>query len=278
MAWSDRRYAQEGPLFGAPQKSATFWIVVVTIAIQVLIWLIGGAARGAGTQRIYSWFELEWSQLLGFQVWRYITYLFLHGSPGHLLWNMLILYFMGQMLEPHFGRKRFTQIYLCLGAFAALGYPIEEAFHAPPHLPVVGASGAILGLVGLFGAKFPRAEVRLIFIPVTGAAMAAIIIGMNILTVIAYPEGTGTATGVHLAGAAAGIFYGLCWSRVELFLDTAKHQRERKKASREADRKMADNREMDRILEKISEHGMGELTEEERDFLRRQSERLKSRS
>ena len=280
MAWSDRQYAQEGPLYGASRKSATFWLIAITVGVQVLIWLIGGGANGIGTHRVNQWFRLEWSQLFGFQIWRYLSYLFLHGGIGHLMWNMVFLYFMGRTLEPHFGRKRFVILYLSLGAFSALGFPIHELFYDPPHGSVIGASGAIMGLLGFFGSRFPRSEVRLLFVPVTfkAAMVVGVFIGLDVLRLIAYPEGTGTAVGVHLAGAAGGVLYGFFGARVELMFDAARHQREQKKARKEADLRLSENQEMDRILAKISEQGMGELTEEERDFLRRQSERLKSRS
>lgn len=279
MAWSDRRYADSGsPLFASSQWSATLWIIAITVAVQVVIWLVGGGMRGSGTYTAMSWLDLQWNELLGPQIWRWVTYVFLHGSVGHLFWNMLLLYFMGRMLEPHMGRKRFTIVYLTFGALAGLGYPIRGAFLDGPHPGVIGASGAIMGLVGLFGARFPRAQVLLLFVPVTGAAMAAIIVGIDVLSLIATPEGSGTAVGVHLAGASVGVIWGLWSTRLELVVTQMAQQRRRRSKQKEQARLQADNAEMDRILEKISSQGMGELTDAERDFLRRQSERLKGRS
>ncbi|MFT7616822.1 MAG: membrane associated rhomboid family serine protease [Planctomycetota bacterium] len=280
MAWSDRQYSDNGPLYGgmSSQKSVCFWIIAVTVAIQAVIWVAGAGARGEGAARVVDWFALEWDYLFSLQLWRYVTYIFLHGGVGHLFWNMFLLYLMGQMLEPHMERRQFLIVYLGLGVVAAFGYPIEAAFQDPPHRGVIGASGSIMGLVALFGARFPRVEVRMIFVTVTGAGFAAIMIGLDILSLMASPGGTGTAHGVHLAGAAGGLVYGLWWTKIEIFFGAAKVHRERKKAGKMAAQKHADAEEMDRILEKISAEGIGELTEAERDFLRQQSERLKSRS
>lgn len=278
MSWSDRQYAQEGPLYGKPQRSATAWLIIITVAVSVLVWLLGGSVTGRGTAVINDIFSFQWRDWRGLQVWRYLSYLFLHGSPGHLFWNMLLLFMMGRMLEPHLGRKRFVQVYLALGAVAAFGFPLEALFTDANPKSVIGASGAIMGLVAVFGAKFPKAQVNMMIVTVSGAAMAAFIIGMDLLNVIAYQRATNTAVGVHFMGAAAGVVYGLFWPRFELRFSAAKENRQRKVAQKEANRRLADNKEMDRILAKISAHGMGELTEDERDFLRRQSDRLKSRS
>ncbi len=277
MSWSDRQYAQEGPLFGKPQRSATAWLIIITVAVSVLVWLLGGSVTGRGTALINDIFSFQWRNWRGLQVWRYLTYLFLHGGPSHLFWNMLLLYMMGRMLEPHLGRKRFVVVYLSLGAIAAFGFPLEALVIDANPRSVIGASGAIMGLVAVFGAKFPRAQVNMIIVTVSGAAMAAFIIGMDLLNVIAYQRATSTAVGVHFMGAAAGVVYGLFWPQFELRFRAARENRQRKVAKIEASRRQADNKEMDRILAKISEQGMGELTESERDFLRRQSERLKSR-
>ena len=281
MAWSDRQYPQDdrGPLFGSPQKTGTFWLIAITFAVQVVIWLFGGGQSGVGTSVVSDWFALTWEHLLSFQIWRYVTYMFLHGDVMHVLLNMMVLYFMGRMLEPHFGRKTFITLYLVFGAIAALGHPIYSLLLTdPPYRGVIGASGATMALVALFGARFPRAQVVFFFIPMTGAGMAALIVGIDIIQVIASQGNSGTAHGVHLAGAAAGLVYGLYGNKMDIFVQTMKHKRQRKIEVADATRKQADKLELDRILEKISAQGMGELTDKERDFLKRTSERLKSKS
>lgn len=93
--------------------------------------------------------------------WGVVTHMFLHGGWGHLLGNMLFLWIFGDNMEDAFGHKNFGIFYLlsgfCAGAFQ---------FYADPsaNIPMIGASGAIAGVLGGYLLLYPRARVDILFI------------------------------------------------------------------------------------------------------------------
>ena len=278
MAWSERPYEREygSPMSGPATWSGTIWLIAVTVGVQVLIWA-GGGTFGPAARAAIEWFSVREGRFFSFELWRPFTYLFLHGGVGHLFWNMLILFFMGRAIEPEFGRKRFIILYIAYGYVAAYGFALQGVIGTlAPGAPAIGASGAILGLVVTFGFRFPDARVFLMFVPVTGKVLALIMVGLDLLGILASQGTSGTAYSIHLAGAAAAAGYCFVWPRLEVHWLSLLASRERDRARRVAERRRVDEQEMDRILEKISDRGMAELTEREREFLRRQSERLKS--
>ena len=122
MSWSDRRYGLDNltPSGGGPR--GTYWIIGVTFGVTVLVWL----AAPIGTQGfsdVVDMFAVHSDHLL--QPWRPLTYQLLHASVGHIFFNMLLLFFMGTMLESHFGMKRFITLYACFGIAGALGVFLE---------------------------------------------------------------------------------------------------------------------------------------------------------
>ena len=89
-----------------------------------------------------------------------LTYQFSHASVSHLLGNLYLLYVFGKDLELRWGRWRYLAFYLITGALAGLGH----AWHtAEPWTPLIGASGAIAGLLGAYLVTFPKARVGLVF-------------------------------------------------------------------------------------------------------------------
>jgi len=85
-----------------------------------------------------------------------LTSMFLHGSWLHLLGNMLFLWIFGDNIEDAFGRSRFLLLYLSAGVVALL---LHAFFYPTSNVPLVGASGAISGILGAYLVLFPRARV-----------------------------------------------------------------------------------------------------------------------
>jgi len=101
------------------------------------------------------WFEL-WPLTSGaFLPWQLLSYVFLHGSFTHLLFNMLGLWMFGGELERVWGPKRYTQILVASALTAAL-VQLLFTWIMGTHSPTVGASGAIFGLLLSFGMLFPN--------------------------------------------------------------------------------------------------------------------------
>jgi membrane associated rhomboid family serine protease len=139
-------------------------------------------------------------------VWQVFTYMFLHGSPIHLFFNMYALFLFGRPLEERWGKGEFVFFYLCTGVGAGIVTFIWNLMSAPL-IPTIGASGAIFGVVLAFGLEFPETVLLLFFIIPVRAKYAALIFGGIELVMIL----TGTMGGIghftHLAGLLFGYVY-----------------------------------------------------------------------
>jgi membrane associated rhomboid family serine protease len=140
------------------------------------------------------------------------TAMFLHGSWMHLIGNMLYLWIFGDNIEDRLGHGRFVAFYFVCGAVAALGQGLMD-----PHseVPMIGASGAISGVLGAYLVLFPRAKV-LVLLPLlvifyTVRVPAVVVLGLwfagqlvSSLAVSSGPAG-GVAFAAHVGGFAAGV-------------------------------------------------------------------------
>lgn len=130
--------------FAPSRPLVTMALIVINVAVFFAQVLSGDGGLGARSGQLYSEGALR-----GFEVhldgewWRMLTAGFLHADPMHLIFNMIGVYFLGQLLEPALGSVRFAAIYfasLLAGSFGALVLD--------PDVPVIGASGAVFGLLG----------------------------------------------------------------------------------------------------------------------------------
>lgn len=139
-----------------------------------------------------------------------LTWFFNHGSTMHILFNMIVLISIGPLMESVLGEKRFLAFYLFCGLVGGL----FVAFLDPGIVPVVGASGALFGLILAFGMYFPNQKLLLFFfLPVR--AMQLVIWGAIISGVLVVLEAIGMDLGAlggishfgHLTGMAAGMLF-----------------------------------------------------------------------
>jgi membrane associated rhomboid family serine protease len=176
--------------FAAAEPRATY----VIIAINVLVFLVqvltaGGGVRARGGD-VYANGALFGPLVNDGEVWRLLTSGFLHADPIHLLLNMVVLYFLGQLLEPALGHVKFAALYTASLLAGSLGVMLLE-----PGSAAVGASGAVFGLMG---ATFVVMRDR--GIPVMQTFIGPLII-INVLFTFAIP---GSAIGAHLGGLVGG--------------------------------------------------------------------------
>jgi membrane associated rhomboid family serine protease len=144
-----------------------------------------------------------------------LTALFVHGSWLHLLGNMLFLYVFGAMTEERMGRVRFLLFYLGCGCLALLGYAVANA---ESQQTLVGASGAISGVLGAFLCLFPRARVTslfpfLFFLPLRLPAWIVLLFWFVLQWMAAHsaPSGPGVAYLAHVVGFTLGFLF--AWGR-----------------------------------------------------------------
>lgn len=144
-----------------------------------------------------------------FKPYQLFTYMFSHGGFMHIFFNMLTLAFLGPILESFWGQNKFVIFYLVAGVGAAVfSVLIDLLTHAPGGI-MVGASGAIYGLLAAFGMIFPNMEVRLLIPPVPIKAKYLIFL-MGGLTFMMDKSGS-VAHFAHLGGALVGFIVVMAW-------------------------------------------------------------------
>ncbi|OGP58905.1 MAG: hypothetical protein A2V67_20730 [Deltaproteobacteria bacterium RBG_13_61_14] len=149
----------------------------------------------------------------GLQLWRVVTYLFLHADFAHIFFNMLGLFFFGPPLEQTWGTRRFYIFYFLTGVGAGVvAVPFYILFGGPlgPMTPIIGASGAIFGLLAGFALLYPNQVIYLQFLfPIKAKWLVLIYGAMEFFSTVSYAggRGTGVANAAHLAGLVIAYFY-----------------------------------------------------------------------
>ena len=147
-----------------------------------------------------------------FALWQPLTYMFLHGGLGHLVFNMLALWMFGTELERTWGTRFFVRYYLVTGVGAAL---VTIAWSLGP-LPlaaelyqsvIVGASGAIYGLLLAYGLYFPHRTIYLYLLFPIQARYFVILAGAIAVVSSIGSSGGGVAHVAHLGGLLVGYLY-----------------------------------------------------------------------
>lgn len=261
-----------------PGKAVKYLLMlnVGVFVVQVLLYTAGKAQLGAYLGVTVSGF---------WQVWRYLTFQFLHstGNLFHLGLNMLGLYMLGTPLEQHWGTKRFLRFYLSCGVAAGAVYVVLFRALMPPELwgiPLIGASGGVYGILLAAAVLFPHFRLILFLFPVP-IRLAAVIVfgGMGLFMLTSLRGGEGVfapgfwSHAAHLGGAVAAAVW--IWlvprfrgagQRTRLKIDQGAWQR---KMKRRAD----DEAEIDRLLQKIHERGINGLSRKERRKLQAATKR-----
>ena len=234
----------------------------MTFGVQVLLILNIGAFvleyfLGVRLSR-YAALRADWLSHGAF--WQLITYQFIHQGVGHLLSNMLGLFFLGPETERTLGTHRFVRLYLFSGVLGGLGWSMLS----PGYLTCVGASGAVFGILGAYAALYPKRELILIFMPFMPikAWVFVLILGAYELLHILGGPGGAVANAAHLGGGIAGYFYALSFGRPDIMQKVKKWFTPKKRPT-------VDPNEINRILDKATAGGLHTLTRSERDRLKR---------
>lgn len=255
-------------------------INVAVFIIQIILQIISPAYSNALISA-FAFFP-DWQTAL-FQPWRAFTYMFLHGGAFHLIFNMLWLWWMGRSVEETLGPRTFSVIYLGAG----LGGALFDVLVAPilGFNPVIGASGAVYGIMVSFAMLYPTMPIMLFLLPPIQARY--LVAGLIALDVLLLGASDGTARIVHLAGAGIGYLLMKAhtrgadlsrwilpieqfWYRVQGVYKKQKSRPQNKNMYSVSDVEVVeetDQSELDKILEKISKKGYDGLTKEEKKKL-----------
>jgi len=281
---SDRDYMradwQGGPRWGSffATIPGTKAILVGLVSIHLLMQIVRAASLG--TWR-WLWDALSLSPemvLQKFHVWQLVTAALLHDPDGltHILFNGLTIYFFGRMVEMRIGTRRYLLFALGAAVSASIGYLLFAVLGS--HVtPMVGASGAAMGMLAVVAIWYPQTIVLVFFvIPAPLWIVALLLIAVDLMGVLSVDSNIAHAA--HLGGALYGLVYHRYGGRMRGLLDAVdrmaeerKRAGERKRAAEEAELRI----ELDRILDKVGREGMPSLTDEERRFLKEASERLR---
>jgi membrane associated rhomboid family serine protease len=222
-------------------------------------------------------------------VFQLVTYQFLHGGLFHLFCNLLVIYFFGKALEEVLGAKDFLMLYFTGGVVGGI-FQIGLAWGFPDTFygSVVGASAAGFALVAAFAQMFPQRTITLLIFFVFPVSMRAqtllwIAIGLAVFGIIV--PTSNVAHGAHLGGIVVGLSYVhyVIKNSWRFTMPSFSRIASQKVGARITTKSWSGNardaeevgaaggdfisKEIDPILEKISEHGIHSLTEKERAIL-----------
>jgi membrane associated rhomboid family serine protease len=176
-------------------------VIKKLIILMAVLFLL----QGIVSSRITLYFGLVpllvWKK---FFLWQLFTYIFLHGGISHILFNLLALWMFGGELESYWGSGKFLRYFLFCGIGAGLCTVVSSPYQV---IPVVGASGAIYGLLLAFGWLFPNRLIYIYFLVPVPAKYFVVIFGLIELYSSIEGTGGGVAHLTHLGGLIFGILY-----------------------------------------------------------------------
>ncbi len=192
------------------------------LIINIVVYIIGAFILPPDISN--EWLAVYYPESDNFKPVQLITYMFMHDTRSlhHLFFNMLGLVIFGPAIEYSWGPKQFLFYYLVAG-FGALAlhfgvqwYQINFMNYSPMigEIPMVGASGAIFGILAAYGLMFPNNEIRLLFPPIPIKAKY-LVLGYTGLELYAGISGsqTGVAHFAHLGGALFGFLLIMYWRK-----------------------------------------------------------------
>jgi membrane associated rhomboid family serine protease len=208
------RAAYRGPAFG----SVTMWLIIVNVGVFVadlaLMFMgigyhipIGNVVLLMGPLQYWGHFS-QFYAIEDLQLWRFVTFQFLHGNLHHLVFNMLALYFFGPLVEFYLRPRQFLVFYLLCGVGGALMYLMLLMMGwriGANWVPLVGASAGIFGVLVASALIAPHALVYLFgIVPMRLVTLAYFFIIYAVLQVLFLGANAG-GEAAHLGGAAVGL-------------------------------------------------------------------------
>jgi membrane associated rhomboid family serine protease len=231
MGFYDRDYYRDAPYAGAAGRSpvgsvrmwsVTTWLIVLNVAVFVIDQFLAGSGvryvldvvEGGRPRRLMfppleGWGHFSaGTALLKFQVWRFVSFQFLHANLLHLLFNMIALYFFGPLIEMYLGsRTRYLAFYLLCGVGGAVAYLALWGFGVlggGPWVPLVGASAGIFGILIAAAQVAPHATVLIYgILPMRLRTMAWFLLAMSVYVIFTNGRNAG-GEAAHFGGAAVG--------------------------------------------------------------------------
>jgi membrane associated rhomboid family serine protease len=200
----DRRYRSSASLFYRSFPPGVKWLIVANVAIYILLLsFVDSMLQGKPILLSFNLVPLD--VVRRGEIWQLVTYMFLHGSITHILFNMLTLWMFGTAIEQTWGTRRFLQYYFICGVGAGICVVLANILFGNPAERVIGASGAIYGLLLAFGMMFPDQEILLFLLFPMKAKYAVMIFGA--IAFLGSFQGGTVSNLAHLGGMLVGYVY-----------------------------------------------------------------------
>lgn len=259
-------------------------LVIANLVVYVLQFLSNGLVKEYG---VFS----SSDAIYGFQIWRFFTYMFLHAGFGHIGFNMLGLWMFGSQVEAVWGSRSFLVYYFVCGLGGAVLYSLFNLTGLGATHTMLGASGALYGILLAYGMMFPNNIIMVMMIFPMKAKFAVALYGL--MALMNSGGGGGVAHLAHLGGMLTGFIFikftipslggkGIpfgqeiagAWHRYNMKRKMKVVPPQEKTSSggstnTQSPPKSAQQQQIDSILDKISRDGLQSLTDEEQEILRR---------
>ncbi|MCX5659341.1 MAG: rhomboid family intramembrane serine protease [Planctomycetota bacterium] len=309
MAWDNRSYYRDVPpahmgVGGMGNWPVTTWLMGLCIGVFVVdavLARIMGRPEVVGNGPLTDWGNLSAAKaVFSGQVWRLVTFQFLHIGLLHLVFNLFVIYFFGRMIEPALGSRRYLAYYLLSGLGGGalflllvwLGGVVPNASRVPGLLvvdidsPLVGASAGCYGVLVAAAVLYPHETVRLWLPPIslTIRWLAIILIGLSAFFVLVNNMPGHGGEAAHLGGAVAGYLL-MRFPRTLAFAEGSRGFRLpflpkndwASKQARADKQREKEEAEVDRILDKVRANGLHSLSRGEKKALQQATKRSAAR-
>ncbi len=255
--------------------------LIVTMAVVYLIQVIFLNPKGGDFTSVFvlyeDWYQKPW------QVYQLLTYGFLHSTTNifHLAFNAFVLFFFGRAVEERYGSREYLAFFLIAVIFSGLCWSLSELLFEGSHT-LLGASGAISGVMLLFALNFPKREIHFLgAFPIPALVLVGVILYFDVVGALS--RSGNVAYSAHLSGALFGyLYFSNRWHLARFFPEDLSvvtdvfKPKPKLRIHREDDqsnRSSADEEKLDRILKKINQTGMDSLSRSEKAFLEKESKK-----
>ena len=222
---------------------------------------------------IVNWFTID-ATLSEFilKPWSILTYGFIHGSFSHIFWNMLILYYFGNILKNIFGEKLILNLFLsgivAGGLTYLISYNLFPVFKGVNSV-MIGASAGVMSVLFFLAAYDAQYRIRIIFFDIKILYIALFLFFYDIIQIPLNNSGGHIA---HIGGALWGYYYSVKYNNGSDLLNSIlsyfkKNTNNKSSVKSKKDNKNFDQNKIDEILDKISDSGYDSLTKSEKEYL-----------
>ena len=270
------RYQYTSPGFRRGFSRPTFTIpsgVKLLVIINIVVFIL--TELSGQRNMLFSSFGLVPNQVwTNFKVWQLFTYLFVHGGFLHIFFNMFVLWMFGKDLEIQWGKNEFLLFYFTCGIGAGL---MTVLFSINSIVPIVGASGAIYGLLVAYGFTYPNRMVYLYgLFPLKVKYM---VLGLGVIAFFASLSANQSNVShiTHLSGMIIGVLYIYFisnWKNIKMEYYRLRLKNLKQKTSAQNDEEVLMKKKVDEILDKLNASGWDSLTEQEEKYLTQASKEL----